>query len=114
VKVVQTFEEAEFPNPHAISARLLHAGEHAQFEHLMMAPGQVQKRHAAFTTVHLFVLEGEGELEAGDERLHIHADMLIVMPSETMHRLTNSGAARLRVLNIKAPPPSQGPRILKD
>lgn len=114
MKIIKTFEEAEFANPHAISARLLHVGENAQFEHLMLEPGQVQKRHAAYTTVHLYVLEGEGTLDAGDECIQLGADMLIVMPPETMHRLTNTGAARLRVLNIKAPPPSQGPRILKD
>lgn len=114
MKVVRTFEIEEFPNPHGISARLLHAGENEQFEHLMLEPGQVQKRHAAYTTVHLYILEGEGALDAGDECIPIRADMLISMPSETLHRLTNTGAARLRVLNIKVPRPTQGPRILKE
>ena len=114
MQFVKTFELEEFPNPHAISARLLHVGEHVQFEHLMLEPGQVQKRHAAYTTVHMYVLDGEGTLEAGDDCIQLSADMLIVMPPETIHRLTNTGAVPLRVLNIKAPLPSQGPLILKD
>lgn len=114
MKVINTFEQAEFANPHNISARLLASGAPAQFEHLMLEPGQVQKRHAAYTTVHLYILEGTGTLEAGDECIPIIADMLIIMPPETLHRLTNSGATRLRVLNIKVPPPTQGPLVLKD
>ena len=114
MKVVRTFEVEEFPNPHDISARLLHVGEHEQFEHLMLAPGQVQKKHAAYTSVHLYVLEGEGTLDVGDEIVHISADMLIVMPPETLHRLSNTGSVRLRVLNIKVPAPTQGPKIIKD
>ncbi len=114
MKVVRTFEIEEFPNPHNISARLLHVGEHEQFEHLMLEPGEVQKKHAAYSSVHLYVLEGEGTLDVGDEIVSISADMLIVMPPETLHRLSNTGSMRLRVLNIKVPPPKKGPLIVVD
>ena len=103
MKIIKTFEVAESPNPHFISARALHVVEAAQFEHLILEPGQEQKKHVAYTTVHLYVLEGTGVLEAGDETILLSVDMFVEMPPETHHRLVNSGAEHLRVLNVKAP-----------
>ncbi|MBN1668037.1 MAG: cupin domain-containing protein, partial [Anaerolineales bacterium] len=94
--------------------RALHVGEAVQFEHLMLEPGQEQKKHVAYTYVHLYVIEGTGVLEAGDETLALSPDMLVAMPPETPHRLTNNGAARLRLLNIKAPRPSKATHIVTD
>ncbi len=91
----------------ASSARVLHIGEAAQFEHPMLEPGQEQKKHVAYTNVHLYVLEGEGVLEAGGETISLSPDMLVELPPETPHRLVNNGDARLRLLNFKAPRPQQ-------
>ena len=105
MKTVKTFETMEIPNPHSISVRALHVNEAAQFEHLMLEPGQEQKKHVAYTNVHLYVLEGTGILEAGMETIPLSADILVEMPPETPHRLINNGTSRLRLLNIKAPRP---------
>jgi mannose-6-phosphate isomerase-like protein (cupin superfamily) len=112
MKTVKTFETAEIPNPHFISVRPLHVGEAAQFEHLMLEPGQEQKRHVAYTSVHLYVLEGTGVLKAGEEAIPLAADMLVEMPPETPHRLVNDGSSRLRLLNIKAPRPNKSTHIV--
>jgi mannose-6-phosphate isomerase-like protein (cupin superfamily) len=114
MKIVKTFEAEEIPNPHFISARILHVGEAAQFEHLILGPSQEQKKHVAYTTVHLYVLEGTGILEAGGETISLSADMLVEMPSETHHRLINNGEARLRVLNVKAQCPSKSTHIVPE
>jgi mannose-6-phosphate isomerase-like protein (cupin superfamily) len=114
MKIVKTFEVAEAPNPHFISTRVLHVGEAAQFEHLILEPGQEQKKHVAYTAVHLYVLEGTGILEAGEEIIPLSADMLVEMPSETHHRMVNNGAARLRVLNVKAPRPTKSTHLVTD
>jgi len=114
MKTVKTFEVAESPNPHFISARVLHVGEAAQFEHLILEPGQEQKKHVAYTTVHMYVLEGTGVLEAGGETIPLSADMLVKMPPETHHCLVNNGGSRLRVLNVKTPPPSKPTRIVAE
>lgn len=45
MKVTKVFDVAEIPNPHFISVRALHASEQAQFEHLLLAGGEEQKRH---------------------------------------------------------------------
>ena len=114
MKIIKTFEVTESPNPHFISARVLHVGEAAQFEHLILEPGQEQKKHVAYTTVHLYVLEGTGVLEAGDETIPLSADMLVEMLPETHHRLVNNGAARQCVLNVKAPRPTKSTHIVAE
>jgi len=114
MKTVKTFETEEIPNPHFISVRALHVGEAVQFEHLMLEPGQEQKKHVAYTNVHLYVLEGTGILEAGEETIPLSADMLVEMPPETHHRLINNGQTRLRVLNIKAPRASKSTHLVTE
>ena len=114
MKIIKTFDAEEIPNPHFISARLLFSSEAAQFEHLILDPGQEQKKHVSYTSVHLYVLEGMGVLEAGGETIPLSADMLVEMPPETHHRLVNNGASRLRVLNIKAPRPSKKTHIVAE
>lgn len=111
---IKTFETAEIPNPHFISVRRLHVGEIAQFEHLALEPGQEQKRHVAYTNVYLYVLEGRGFLEAGEETIPLSADLLVEMPPETPHRLVNDGSTRLRLLNIKAPLPKKSTHIVNE
>ncbi|MFH2039843.1 MAG: cupin domain-containing protein [Chloroflexota bacterium] len=103
MKITKVFNIEEIPNPHFISVRQLHVSEQAQFEHLVLEPGQEQKKHITYTNVYLYVLEGKGVLEAGSETIDLSADMLVEMPPETPHRLVNNGDTRLRLLNIKAP-----------
>ena len=112
MKTVKTFETAEVPNPHSISVRALHVSDQAQFEHLSLEAGQVQKKHVAYTNVYLYVLEGTGILEAGEEVIPLSADMLVEMPPETPHCLTNNSDARLRLLNIKAPRAKKSTHLL--
>ena len=114
MKVVKTFEIEEIPNPHFISVRALHAGEAAQFEHLMLEPGQKQKWHVVYTNVHLYVLEGTDILEAGGDAIPLSVDMLVEMLPETPHRLVNNGTSRLRLLNIKAPRSGKSTHIVAE
>lgn len=114
MKIIKTFEIDEIPNPHFISVRALLASENAQFEHLILEPNQEQKRHVAFTSVFLYVLEGQGMLEASDMNIQITADMLVELPSETPHRLVNNSSGRLRILNVKAPRPKKATHLVAD
>jgi len=114
MKIIKTFETAEIPNPHFVSVRPLLVSEPAQFEHLVLKAGQEQKKHVAYTNVFLYVLEGAGVLEAGDEIISLTPDMLVEMPSETPHRLVNDGDTHLRLLNIKAPRPSKSTHIVAE
>jgi len=112
MKIVKTFETAEILNPHFISVRSLLVSESAQFEYLSLEPEQVQKKHVAHTNVYLYILNGTGILEAGEETIPLSADMLVEMPPETPHRLLNNGDSQLRLLNIKAPRPTSSTQIV--
>ena len=113
MKIVKTFETAEIPNPHFISVRALLVSESAQFEHLSLEPGQVQKIHVAHTNVFFYILNGTGILEAGVETITLSADMLVEMPPETPHRLINNSNFQLRLLNIKAPRPQKPTQVVE-
>ena len=114
MKIVKTFDTAEIPNPHSISVRALLVSKSAQFEHLSLEPGQVQKKHVAHTNVYLYILFGTGVLEAGEETIHLSADVLVEMPAETPHRLINNSDSQLRLLNIKAPRPISPTQIVAE
>lgn len=79
MKLVKTIEAEEIPNPHFNSARALQVVETAQFEPLILDPGQEQKKHIACTNAH--VLEGTGMLEEGGEADPLSADLLMELPS---------------------------------
>jgi len=114
MKTTKVFNVEEITNPHFISVRPLHVSEQAQFEHLVLEPGQEQKKHVAYTNVFLYVLEGKGVLEAGSETFDLSADMLVEMPPEAPHRLVNNGDTRLRLLNIKAPRTTQTTHVVME
>jgi mannose-6-phosphate isomerase-like protein (cupin superfamily) len=114
MKITKTFEVEEIANPHFISVRALHASEQAQFEHLILEPGQEQKRHVAYRYVYLYVLEGVGVLEAGDEFVQLSPDLLVEMPPETPHRLSNPSERRLRILNVKAPRATKATHVVRE
>jgi mannose-6-phosphate isomerase-like protein (cupin superfamily) len=114
MEIIKTFEMEEIPNPHFISVRALHVSDQAQFEHLMLEAGDEQKKHIAFTNVYLYILEGSGLLEVGEETVTLSSDMLIEMPTQTPHRLINNGKERLRILNIKAPRPTKATHIVSE
>lgn len=50
MKIAMTFETVEIPNPHFISVRDLLVGDSAQFEHLSLEAGQVQKNMSPIPT----------------------------------------------------------------
>ena len=103
----------EIPNPHGVSVRAMHASEHIQVERLLLQPGDVLKKHVASVDVYLYVLEGRGIVEVGDERQEVDVDMLVEIPAQSPHRLLNQGSAPFHVLNVKAPRPTVATKIVK-
>ena len=112
MKVVETMDVPEIPNPHKVSVRALHASEHIQMEHLLLQPGEVLKKHVASVDVYLYVLEGRGIVEVGDERQEVTVDTLVEIPAQAPHRLLNEGNVPFRVLNIKAPRPTTPTKVV--
>lgn len=114
MEIIKTFEMEEIPNPHFVSVRALLVSDQAQFEHLMLESGEEQKKHVAYTNVYLYILEGSGLLEAGEETITLSSDILVEMPPQTPHRLINNSKERLRILNIKAPRPTKATHIVAE
>ena len=53
-----------------------------------------------------YLLEGEGIVEIGDEKLAVSKDMLIDSPKNIPHCLYNESNADFRVLVVKTPAPT--------
>jgi quercetin dioxygenase-like cupin family protein len=112
VKIVKSWEASEMPNPHGVDARELHSIEPAQVVLVTLQAGQALKRHITPVDVFLYVLEGQGVVEIGQEREEVSADMLIESPARIPHRLINNGDGVFRILVVKTPRPTEATKIL--
>jgi mannose-6-phosphate isomerase-like protein (cupin superfamily) len=71
-------------------------------------PGQEHALHAHAGQDKLYVvLEGDAEIEVGGERQAISAGGAAFAPAGVPHSVRNTGASRLVVLAVRAPPPSK-------
>jgi mannose-6-phosphate isomerase-like protein (cupin superfamily) len=93
-------------NPHGVDARKLHGNEHVQVVHIHLKAGESLKKHSTAVDVFFYILEGEGVVEIGDEKLTVSKDMLIESPKNIPHCLYNESNADFRVLVVKTPGPT--------
>ena len=77
-----------------------------------MKPGESLKKHITPVDVVFYVLEGNGVVEIGDEKMEASADTLIESPAKIPHRWINDSSGLLRFLVIKTPRPSETTKIL--
>lgn len=69
-------------------------------------PGQEHAAHAHPGQDKLYVvLEGEAEIQVGDEKADVAAGAAAFAPSRVLHSIRNIGSTRLIVMAILAPPP---------
>lgn len=100
-------------NPHGVDAKKLLDIEHAQVIHMHLKAGQGLKIHTTPVDVFFYVLEGEGYVEIGDEKILVRKDTLIESPKNIPHCLYNESKEDFRVLVVKTPKPSQATEIQK-
>jgi len=114
IKVINVEETEVAPNPHGVDARKIYDAESAQVVHITLKPGERLKKHVTPVNVafYVYVLEGKGIIEIGDERKEVGRDTLIESPAGIPHCWYNESDDVLRVLVIKAPRPSKPTRIL--
>jgi quercetin dioxygenase-like cupin family protein len=71
-------------------------------------PGQQHAAHAHAGQDKLYVvLEGDAEIQVGDEKQFVSAGAAAFAPSGVMHSVRNCGDKRLVVLAVLAPPPTR-------
>ena len=75
--------------------------------HIMLKPGESLRRHITPVDVLFYVLEGEGEIEIGDERVKAGKDTAIHSPKKIVHCWYNNSDKPLRVLFVKTPRPRE-------
>lgn len=107
MRIVKAWETPESPNPHGVSARGLHDTPHTQVTMIALQPGEALKRHATPVDVFVYILEGEGTMEIGEEQEKVSADMLIDSPARIPHRLINDSEGVFRFLVVKTPHPNR-------
>ena len=107
MKTVQVCNECVRANPHGVEVKRLYDNEHAQVVHMRLRPGEALKKHITPVDVFFYVLEGEGDVEIGDEVMRVYRDTLIDSPANIPHRLMNPTNADFRFLVAKVPKPKE-------
>jgi mannose-6-phosphate isomerase-like protein (cupin superfamily) len=107
MKTVQVNDEPAGISPHGIEIKKLYDNEHAQVVHMRLRPGEALKKHITPVDVFFYVLEGEGDVEIGDEIRRVGKDTLIESPAKIPHRLMNPTESDFRFLVVKVPKPTE-------
>jgi mannose-6-phosphate isomerase-like protein (cupin superfamily) len=92
-------------NAHGVDLRNLYDAETAYVSVLTLRPGEQLKRHITPVDVAFYILEGQGIVEIGEEKMSVGKDTLIESPKDIPHCWYNESGGNLRVLIIKAPKP---------
>src|SRR5665647_2794399 len=107
MKTAQVNDEPAGANPHGIEIKRLYDSEHAQVVHMKLRPGEALKKHITPVDVFFYVLEGEGDVEIGEEIKRVGRDTLIESPAKIPHRVMNPTDADFRFLVVKVPKPKE-------
>ncbi len=107
MKVVKVSEVSGKANPHGVSAKKIYDNEHAQAIHMTLKSGESLKKHVTPVDVFFYILEGEGQVEIGDEVQTVSKDSIIESPAKIPHRLMNPGKEDFRFLVVKIPRPTE-------
>jgi len=114
MRTVRADDEPRRDNAHGVDVRKLYDTEHAQVMHITLRPGESLKKHITPVDVFFYVLEGEGQVEIGEEVRTVSKDTLIDSPARIPHRLTNNGTKDFRFLVVKVPRPSEKAKMAED
>jgi mannose-6-phosphate isomerase-like protein (cupin superfamily) len=107
MRTVLVNDEPARANPHGTEVKRLYDNEHAQVVHMRLRPGEALKKHVTPVDVFFYILEGEGDVEIGEEVKRVGKDTLIDSPAHIAHRLMNPTDADFRFLVVKVPRPKE-------
>jgi mannose-6-phosphate isomerase-like protein (cupin superfamily) len=91
--------------PHQVDVRQLYETGRLSINGVKLGHGQGLQKHEAPVDVFIYILEGHGAVEIGDEQAHVSQDMLIQAPKGVAYTVLNDGDEPLRFLVIKMSPP---------
>lgn len=92
---------------HNIDARNLYDTKDAVVTVIKLAPGKSLKKHITPVDVAFYVLEGEGLVQIGEEKLTVGKNTLVESPKDILHCWYNESSSDLFFMVIKAPKPDK-------
>lgn len=101
MKITKVNETDTFNNPHQIQAKKIFESEKASVIHMMLKPGESLKSHVTPVDVLFYVLQGEPDIEIGDEKIRVSADSIVESPAKIPHCVYNGTDSIARFLVIK-------------
>jgi len=112
MEVIRYQEIPDAPNPHGVSAKVLHESEHMQTVVVTLQPGESLRLHITPVDAFFFILQGEGIVQIGDEQKKVPVGSMVISPAHIPHRLLNDGQEVFRFLVVKTPRPDRPAKIL--
>jgi mannose-6-phosphate isomerase-like protein (cupin superfamily) len=112
MKITTVSNVVSGPNPHRVDARKVYDSHHATAVVITLQPGESLKKHITPVDVFFYVLDGEGIVEIGDERVSVGPDCVVESPARIPHRWINESGSVFRVLVVKVPRPTEETKLL--
>jgi quercetin dioxygenase-like cupin family protein len=112
MKITDVSKVVSGPNPHHVDARKVYDTPHAMAGVITLKPGEALKKHITPVDVFIYVLEGTGVVEIGNEKQIIGKDTLVDSPAKIPHTLSNESGSVFRVLVVKVPKPTEETKLL--
>ena len=94
----------EFVLPsNGIMSRVLHKDEHANVTLFGFSTGEALSAHSAPTPAVLYFIEGEAEVQLGQDKVSAQPGSFVYMPPMLPHGISAKTAVRMLLVQMKAP-----------
>lgn len=103
--ILSSYRDAAAFRPERFNPVLVAAGAHIKAVLTCLEPGQFIPVHRPGVDMALIVLEGEGEMVAGEAREAVHAGSLVFVPAGEARGV--KAETRLVALHVVGPPPTE-------
>ncbi len=103
-----SYKDIEKPHPKSgVAIAKIVDNENAAVIHMTLQKAEGLKPHITPVDVRFFILEGEVEVQIGDEKELCVAGTVIDSPKDIVHNVKNSGDVTARLLVMKTPNPEK-------
>jgi quercetin dioxygenase-like cupin family protein len=106
MNIIRREQGQEAYNKNSVVGKKLLSKPEGDVVHLEIQAGASLPVHTTAVDVFFYVLEGEGEIEIGNEREKVRPDTLVESPKDIPHGLHNTGSSLFRVMVVKTPRPA--------
>ena len=101
MKITKVNDLNTFNNQHNVQAKKIFESDKTTVIHMMLKPGESLKSHITPVDVLFYILQGEPDIEIGDEKIKVSADSIVESPAKIPHCVYNETESIARFLVIK-------------